>query len=120
MPPIISTHYFAFNPQQLWWRRLAALIRKNKTFFFANFEQYKDKKTWAVVPTVPTPVCPGNWNPQWRRTDPDRPSVDGVCQIVSINPATGLQTVNVGTVTASPGSLAAVQASNSILKFFPV
>ncbi len=99
-------------------------IRKNKTFFFGNYEQYESREGQAFVNPLPTPTVLGIGTPNGVEQIPTGAVFTSggatVCQIDSINPVTGAQSTNGGPAIPNPVLLSsAVQASASLLKFYP-
>jgi hypothetical protein len=93
-------------------------IKKDKAFFFFNFEQYRDREDNAFQASVPTLAERGIGTPGGVMQIPNATTVTAgnPCGIVSVNPTTGQVT---GAAAMTGSTLAGVQASYAVMNFFP-
>ena len=88
-------------------------IKKNKAFFFSNFEQYRDREETAFSASVPTLAERGIGFGGIEQIP--TPTQLNPCAVTTIDPNTGF--VNGKAAGLNP---AAVQASATIMNFFPL
>lgn len=98
---------------------LGGPIKKNKAFFFFNFEQYRDRETLTQQTSVPTLAVRGVGFGGVEQIP--TPNATNPCAITTINPNTGIQTnpAGSGLPTTQQLNVAAVQASTALLNFYP-